>query len=79
MKFAALVKRSISIPAQVGPPGSDSRGWEPARTEEVTDVVEFVSLVEMKDWVDRRIVADKSYRLIQYDELKAVTTIEFVK
>ncbi len=76
MKFAALVEKIIHIPAEVGPPGSDSRCWEPARTETALEIVEFDTIADMKRWWEQRNVSFKC-RLIQYDELQAVTTIEF--
>ncbi len=75
MKYAALVRREIFIPAEVGPPGSDSRCWEEARTEQVTDLIEFDTQHELLEWV--RVNPDsRKYRLVEFTELTPIVTLE---
>lgn len=77
MKYAALVDEQIHIPGDERSRTHPGHGY-PEHTENVTKVVEFGDLEELKAWVSRQSdnpYLHRSYRLIQYEELKVTKEV----
>lgn len=74
MKYAAIVTRSIWIPGDERSRTAPGHGY-PEHSERVTDLIEFRDRSEMEAWVGRQHRPPvQPFRLIQYEELEAVST-----